>query len=536
MNKNKLMLVLGTITLSLTLIVQALHQFSLVDAHNHGGDHTTGMNLPSYFTLVNGLFLAFPLILLVVSIVLMQKSSDHKALPVLITLVLTFSVISMIMGGFGAVEYHFGIFMVIATMAYYNSIMLVSVMTGIFAFQHLFGYFYEPATLFVYGPGSYSFSMVLIHAAFLALTAGAVIWQIITNKKQVTELEEINEANEGTIQSIISQLTDTNTQVERTAQQLNKNANQTQTSSEQVKSSILSIRKGADNQVDQAQSSQQILDSFSHSIEEIEENTKNIVASSQLMKKESTEGFSLVNQTTEEMKKLADSFNQVREIVQTLDSRSKEIDTIITVISDISEKTNLLALNAAIEAAQAGSAGKGFAVVADEVRKLSVQTDDAVRQVGDIIKMIQDDSSQANESVNTGQQKMTDSLESVSETELKFKTILEAVTSLDSDIHQTAKTSESISERAASILTALDRMQEIAEETLQTTETTDNQSEKQLELIKNTTDMADLLRMEVEKMTPLINRLKESKQKAAVDEEKHDQDSEAILAIDGQTI
>lgn len=514
MNKNKLMMVLGTITLTLTLLVQYLHQFSVIDSHNHGSEtsHEIAMNsiLPSYFNLVNAVFLAVPVVLLLSAFLLMRLSNNHRLLPVLITLVLTFSVISMIMGGFGAVEYHFGIFMVIATMAYYNSVELVGLMTGIFAFQHLFGYFFSPATVFVYGSGTYSFTMVLIHAVFLVLTAGAVIWQILANQKQVATLEAMNEASEKTIQSIIEQLTDTSSQVELTAQKLTQNAGQTQSSSQEVKSSILSIRKGANNQVQQAQNSQQILDSFSQSIEEIEKNTSNIVSSSKLMKKESTEGFALVSQTTEEMNKLEASFNNVRDIVETLDSRSKEINSIITVISDISEKTNLLALNAAKEAAQAGSAGKGFAVVADEVRKLSIQTDEAVRQVGNIIKTIQIESGEAKESVNTGQSKMTDSLHSVSETELKFKYIIDAVNSLDEDIHQTALTSESISQGAVSILKALDHMQQIAEQTSTITDTTDNQSEKQLELIQNTTHIADLLMVEVEKLTPLIKKLKDN--------------------------
>lgn len=514
MNKNKLMLALGAITLTLTLIVQYLHQFSVIDSHNHGGiaSHGTEMTaaLPSYFNLVNGIFLLIPLGLLLTSLLLMRVSVNHPLLPVLITSLLTFSVISMIMGGFGAVEYHFGIFMVIATMAYYNSVGLVSLMTGFFAFQHLFGFFYSPATVFVYGTGTYSFTMVLIHAVFLFLTAGAVIWQIIANQKQVTYLKAINTAGENTIKSIIDQLTDTSSYVEQTAQRLTDNAGETQSSSEEVNSSILSIQKGANNQVIQAQNSQQILDSFLHSIEEIEKNTKNIVASSDSMKKESQEGFELVNRTTTEINKLAESFSHVRQIVSTLDARSKEINSIITVISDISEKTNLLALNAAIEAAQAGSAGKGFAVVADEVRKLSVQTDEAVRKVADIVKTIQTDSSEANDLVNTGQVRMTDSLQSVSETELKFKYILNAANDLDKDIHQTASTSESIAHGADSILKVMDRMQEIAEQTSHITETTDKQSEKQIILIKNTNEIADLLMQEVEKLNPLIQKLKKN--------------------------
>ncbi len=92
------------------------------------------------------------------------------------------------------------------------------------------------------------------------------------------------------------------------------------------------------------------------------------------------EGANSVNATVEGMKAIAESSDQISEI--------------ISVITEIAEQTNLLALNAAIEAARAGAHGKGFAVVADEVGKLAQRSSEAAKEITQLIK---DSTSRVNE-------------------------------------------------------------------------------------------------------------------------------------------
>jgi len=82
------------------------------------------------------------------------------------------------------------------------------------------------------------------------------------------------------------------------------------------------------------------------------------------------------------------------EKVRGLGQLTKEIDSIVDIIRDIAEKTNLLALNATIEAARAGEAGRGFAVVAGEVKVLSSQTTEATGSIDRQVQNIQQESQQ----------------------------------------------------------------------------------------------------------------------------------------------
>jgi methyl-accepting chemotaxis protein len=131
------------------------------------------------------------------------------------------------------------------------------------------------------------------------------------------------------------------------------------------------------------------------SIKEVEKNVLDVSTISEIVKQDAEIGRAAVNESIASIDEIKRSTEITFEVINSLSSKTSEISSILKIINEVAEQTNLLSLNAAIIAAQAGVHGKGFAVVAEEISQLADRTSISTMEISKMVKGLQNETAKA---------------------------------------------------------------------------------------------------------------------------------------------
>jgi len=213
------------------------------------------------------------------------------------------------------------------------------------------------------------------------------------------------------------------------------------TASEELSSINSSVEQNIESQSDQIDQVATAMNQMSAASNDVARSADEAQSAARSAKEQGIEGRVRGEKGREALHRLSEDIRRVAKQINSLESRSLEIQKVTEVINDIADQTNLLALNAAIEAARAGEHGRGFSVVADEVRSLAKRTQISTAEIAEVIKGLTGESKETVAVMQSG-------LEQVEENRMLIDDVAETLNSIGDAIDHIVQMGEQIASAA----------------------------------------------------------------------------------------
>jgi methyl-accepting chemotaxis protein len=330
----------------------------------------------------------------------------------------------------------------------------------------------------------------------------------VKNRDEIGDLANSFNQMAESLREMIQKVGKNAEQVAASAEELTASAEQTSKAVEHVAESTQEVAAGMDEQVQSIEETSQTINEMSIGIQQIANNAQIVSSSAMDASEKASEGNRLLKTAVKQMHTINETVDGLSTVVGELGERSKEINQIIAVITDIASQTNLLALNAAIEAARAGEHGRGFAVVAEEVRKLAEQSAQSAQQIYQLISTIQEETNLTVQSMDAAKGEVLSGIEVVNTAGNSFEQIERSINNVTVQIQEVSSAVQQMAASSEQIVQSMKMISQISESSSGQTMAVSSATEEQLAAMEEISSAANTLTKMAEALQSLIEKFK----------------------------
>lgn len=321
-----------------------------------------------------------------------------------------------------------------------------------------------------------------------------------SSRSEIFQLSEAFKAMVENLCSLIKEIQEGSLHLATLSEEMSASSEEVASASRRISETAAEISNGAEVQSTKIIDITHAMQDMTHNIQEIADNTQKVSKSTNLVNDTVYNIGNVSRDVLLKMDLISSSVDETEIVIKDLDSKSQQINEIITLITRIADQTNMLALNAAIEAARAGEHGRGFSVVADEVRKLAEESGTAAKDISRLIDEIRESISDTVESIDASKKNVKNGSLSVSEEVEMVTGIVSTINEITNMIEDVAAATEEQSASIEEITSTLEDISSISEQSAAGTQETAAALEEQSASMAELASMANDLSLLGEKM------------------------------------